>query len=148
MTQRVELLLFLSVYIDQAQFYNHLHNIVFVPLLLPKQPWPITVINTPLKCCGINIWAADRFGYCISQTFPQQFFVPRCILLLKEVTAIREYLFNEKMYMVCNCDYVVGPCSPDFYLPIVYPAAMCSPGKCFQQWKSAWLLVCWCKDLQ
>lgn len=35
--------------------------------------------------------------------------------------------------MVCNCDYVIGACNLDCYLPVVYPDAMCSPGKCFQQ---------------
>ncbi len=53
-----------GIYTDQAWHYDHLPNIVLVPLLLPKQPWPI-VAWTPLdpwRCAvvsGTKMLAAD-----------------------------------------------------------------------------------------
>ncbi|KAK3570962.1 hypothetical protein QTP86_031236, partial [Hemibagrus guttatus] len=43
-------------------------------------------------------------------------FVARCIILLKEETAIREYSFNERVYMVCNNAQVGGTCQSNIHM--------------------------------
>lgn len=93
--------------------------------MLPKQPWPVTKTSLADLICPIRrsgefvcqVNSLNVLSWFVPQTIPEPCLqCDRCIILLKEVTAIIEYLYHGGVYLVCNNVDVNGKCLNNIHI--------------------------------